>query len=87
MKIRHYGLMATGNAKKRWQQAAKLLGPAQPCPDDGGTTRTPRQEHDWQSVLHELTGMDVRRCPKCGEMTVEREALPDTRAPPLAEAA
>jgi hypothetical protein len=31
-------------------------------------------------VLRKLTGVDVRRCPKCGEMTVEREPLPDTRA-------
>jgi len=89
VKIRHYGLMATGNAKKRWQQAAELLGPAQPCPDepDDDTSTSSSQDDDWQSVLHELTGIDVRRCPQCGEMTVEREPLPDTRAPPLAEAA
>ena len=87
MKIRHYGLLATGNAKKRWQQAAKLLGPAQPCTDGADTKWAPGPNDDWQSVLHELTGVDVRRCPQCGELTVEREPLPETRAPPFAEAA
>ncbi len=69
--------------------AAKLLGPASALSEVQGSTPEPSTEtnDDWQSLLLELTGLDVRRCPKCGQMTMTRQPLPDTRAPPIAEAA
>jgi len=89
VKIRHFGLLATGKAKERWQLAAKLLGPAKALSEVQSSDPEPSTEanDDWQSLLLELTGLDVRRCPQCGLMTMTREPLPDTRAPPIAEAA
>jgi len=89
VKIRHYGLLATGKAKERWQLAAKLLKPTKPCPLANNTEpEHAREDSDnWQSVLRELTGIDLRRCPQCGEMAVQRKPLPAPRAPPFAEAA
>jgi len=54
-----------------------------------GNTTEPSTEtnDDWQSLLLDLTGLDVRRCPQCHQMTMTRAPLPDTRAPPIAEAA
>jgi len=89
VKIRHYGLMATGNAHRRWETARALLDARSPsCPADTGPQDTPvHKPKDGLSSLLELTGTDMRRCPACGNLPVVRRPLPDSRAPPLLEAA
>lgn len=91
VKIRHYGLLATGKARELWKAAFKLLesGPTASVTEARRSDPTAAADAtaDWQSSLLELTGVDVRRCPRCKEMTMVREPLPESRAPPTAEAA
>jgi Putative transposase len=91
VKIRHYGLMAPSNATTKLVVARALLSssrrttPAQAPPSPPTDAALP-----WQQLLHKLTGIDVRRCPACGALAVERRALDDAtqlaRAPPQAAA-
>ncbi len=77
VKIRHYGLLATGNAKKRWQMARDrllLLG-GSPVTRAQRKPSSDRSENDWQSALLELTGTDVRKCPACELLTMVRRPL------------
>jgi hypothetical protein len=92
VKIRHYGLMAPSNATTKLAVARALLnsppanppaeGPA-PAPSTGGPVDPALP---WQQLLQQLTGIDVRRCPACGELAVVRRPLdapkPLARAPP-----
>jgi len=89
VKIRHYGLMAAGNVHRRWKTARALLDALNPSrPANTGPQDKPAHEpKDWRSSLLELTGTDMRRCPACGKLAVVRRPLPDSRAPPLLEAA
>lgn len=88
VKIRHYGLLATGKAHERWQLAFDLLNdrPTSPCLTET-LDLVPEQKASWQTALLKLTGIDVRRCPKCGQQGMQREPLPMSRAPSLSEAA
>ena len=36
----------------------------------------------WPDLLLALTGKDVALCPRCQQRTIQRQALPPTRAPP-----
>lgn len=89
VKIRHYGLLATGNARRRWQLARDLLQSRGVAPPADASLQTPSGEpqDDWQAALLALTGTDLRKCPACGQMTLVRRPLPDSTGPPLAEAA
>jgi len=92
VKIRHYGLMAPSNATTKLAVARALLnsppanppaeGPA-PAPSTGGPVDPALP---WQQLLQQLTGIDVCRCPACGELAVVRRPLdapkPLARAPP-----
>jgi hypothetical protein len=65
VKIRHYGLMAAGNVSTKLATARRLL-------DADAHTPAPeqhRQPADFREVLLALTGIDVRRCPRCGRST------------------
>jgi hypothetical protein len=86
VKIRHYGLLATGKAIERWQLAYNLLEPraAQLVDDD---PEMPADAGDDASSVLLAVAADARCCPRCGQMTIVREPLPDSRAPPVAEAA
>ena len=70
VKIRHYGLWASGNATTRLETARGLLGgkpPPAPPPTDTAKDDNPLiEEIDWQKRLLLLTGIDVTRCPRCG---------------------
>jgi hypothetical protein len=89
VKIRHYGLLATGSAKRRWQKARDLLVSCATPPVAAANLQpsSNKSREDWQSALLELTGADLHRCPACGQRTIVRQPLPDSRGPPVAEAA
>lgn len=89
VKIRHYGLMASGHATTKLEIARKCLAPvakerscsapdAPPTGDDGRAC--------FDLLLFRLTGIDVRLCPACQQPTMVRTPLPlpPSRAPPLA---
>ena len=86
VKIRHFGLLATGKAKERWQLAYNLLEPRAAQSVDDDPEMAADVVDDAPSVLLTVTA-DARCCPRCGQMTIVREPLPDSRAPPVAEAA
>jgi hypothetical protein len=76
-KIRHYGLYA-GSAESARQVAHEHLASPSPVPRSSTVT-----ELAWAEQLRQLTGRDVRCCPRCGGC-VEHRPLPPAlgRAPP-----
>lgn len=74
VKIRHHGLMAAGNVTTRLVAARRLLerAPAPTAPD------LPRTPADFRELLLALTGIDLRRCARCGELAMRRLPLPLT---------
>ena len=92
VKIRHYGLMASSHATTRLEVARGLLNASsQKGVPDGPSappSGTPDAALPWQELLHQLTGIDMRRCPACGAIAVVRRPLDDphtlARAPPEA---
>jgi hypothetical protein len=79
VKIRHHGLMAAGNVNTRLAIARRLLGREPPAVEPD-TTRTPR---DFRELLLALTGLDLRRCPRCGAAELRRHPLPAAATAPL----
>lgn len=92
VKIRHFGLMASGNVATKLERARSLL--PVPVIDD---TASPDQPDDdnaadqlmhvdptlpWPALLLALTGIDAWQCPRCQQRTMVREALPQARASP-----
>ena len=72
VKIRHHGLMAAGNVSTRLVAARCLVQqPGTTGLNDRGA-RTPR---DFREVLLALTGIDLRRCTRCGSFAVSRRPL------------
>jgi hypothetical protein len=86
VKIRHYGLMASGNATTKLEVARKLL----PTPPPSKVTPALATEHDnavsLDSARIPLTGFELGRCPLCGANALVRQPLPSAqaRAPPVA---
>jgi hypothetical protein len=78
-RIRHYGLLANRGKHKRLARCRELLGARPPDAADP----KPHTAADWMQTL---LGLDVSRCPCCGEV-LSREALPPaltmTEAPGL----
>jgi len=70
VKIRHYGLMAPSNVATKLAKARRVLGAVTPQEPIG-----PKPPRSFEELLLALTGIDVRRCPRCtGSMT--RHPLP-----------
>ncbi len=67
VKIRHHGLMAAANVSTRLETARHLLGQTNPV------TSLPPQ--DFRDLLLVLTGLDLRRCPRCLVGNVARYPL------------
>ena len=70
VKLRHYGLLAPGNVNSKLVTARKLLEARAPSPTSPTppTTPAPTSEvESWRELLLRLTGVDVTRCPKCGD--------------------
>jgi len=72
VKIRHFGLLAAGNVRKRLPLAFALLGGAVPIP--------PPAPRSWKEILRSFTGVDPSSCPRCGGPLVRR-ILPRRSAP------
>ncbi len=81
VRIRHYGLLASRNVPTRLAQAQRCVL--------AGKAFTPRRLRrrpaDWRSWFRQLTGVDLRRCPRCGHHDLERRPLPRARPPPCVQ--
>lgn len=68
VKVRHYGLMASGNATTKLEVARRLL-------ELQGAQSLERSESggDWQDFYARLTGRDLRVCPRCKGAVVRLE--------------
>ena len=73
MRIRHYGLLANRGKRQRLDHVRRLLGRRDPAAADS----PPQTAADWMRLL---LGIDVDRCPACGE-PLQRESLPPTVSP------
>jgi len=72
-RIRHYGLLANRDRRKRLDDIRRLLGtPQVPAADP-----QPQTAADWMRLL---LGIDIDRCPACGEW-LSQEALPPLALP------
>jgi hypothetical protein len=60
VKIRHYGLLGNRCRKKKLDQCRGLLA----CAEQNNTED---EAETWQDALLRLTGVDVDKCPVCGE--------------------
>lgn len=89
VKIRHYGLLAPANVHTKLSVARRLLTPAPTLPPGVVLLLTvwlllcPRRVGssapalDWRQRLFLLTGIDPRRCPRCGgELLAQPLPLP-----------
>ena len=81
-KIRHFGLYAAANVRKRLPVAQALLGQGDSKPAE--EQKNARLDETAVELLQRLTGEDLRRCPKCRSGQMERWPLPnaDARGPP-----
>jgi hypothetical protein len=78
VKIRHYGLMAPGNAKTKLEKARALLRlPKPPAHKEpkGQKLDPPSEPKTWQEMLQALTGLDLTTCPNCGQGRLIRRRL------------
>jgi hypothetical protein len=66
VKIRHYGLFAAGNVSTRLKLARSLLPAAPPTPPPP-VVENPDDQDTWQQHLLRLAGIDLTRCPRCGQ--------------------
>ena len=91
VKIRHYGLMASGNAKTKLEVARRLLEAERPEISLAIAAiaavllathppPSPPSLEDWRARLKRLTGIDPTRCPACALGTMVPRPL--TRKPP-----
>lgn len=62
VKIRHYGLYASGNVNTKLLRAHEILNPESAPP--------PPRATEWQQRLLDLTGIDLTRCPRCAAKVV-----------------
>jgi len=84
VRIRHYGLLASGNVHTRLEQARAALEaeryPAprtEPDPDDDPE---PGNEPEYVRLMRALTGVDLRRCPRCRCAALQRQPLSSARS-------
>jgi predicted RNA-binding Zn-ribbon protein involved in translation (DUF1610 family) len=85
VKIRHFGLMASANAKTKLEKARSLLGPPESASHDELKEHNldgPPETTSWQEMMRALTGVDFTVCPQCGrgrlircQLTVGEPAL------------
>jgi hypothetical protein len=86
VKIRHYGLMSPRHAKTKLEQARILLSLQAP----EVLAEPQNREHDapsdtttWQDLLRALTGVDLTRCPNCGQGRIIRTRLTGQETAPV----
>jgi hypothetical protein len=81
VKIRHFGLMASCNAKTKLETARALISQRNPGDDLAGADVS-RETHTWQDLMHSLTGVDLTICPQCGRGKLVRFKLANTKHAP-----
>jgi hypothetical protein len=75
-KIRHYGLMASGNAKTKLEIARKLLQESDSkLPNTRGVSIPCQSARTWQEIFLHLTGVDLTVCPQCAKGRLIRQPL------------
>ena len=79
VKIRHAGLFAPRQVVTGLPIAQRLLA-RRAAPPPAATALPPT----WVALLQRLTGLDLTRCPRCQQPTLERRPVRrhDERAPP-----
>lgn len=93
VKIRHFGLLASGNVNTKLASARALIPAAMPgaasvpihgqdLDDDVPPVRPIDPNLPWPALLLALTGQDILLCPRCHQRTIVRQLLPKVRAPP-----
>jgi Putative transposase/Transposase zinc-binding domain len=76
IKIRHYGLMASSNARTKLEIARKLLEQARPQALESNPASGPLQPaRTWQEIFFHVTGVDLTVCPQCGKGHLIRQPL------------
>jgi hypothetical protein len=82
-KIRHLGLYAPGSVRKALVQARLLIGEGdRDDPDDLAlppATEPTVTDSTWDATLQRLTGVDPRRCPRCGHGPLLRKLIQPIR--------
>jgi hypothetical protein len=73
VKIRHYGLLSSSHATTTLEVARARLIATSACPPS--VTHAGPAPTDWRARLAALTGLDVTRCPRCGEGPLTRRPL------------
>src|SRR5512139_3731907 len=73
VKIRHYGLLAPCNAKTKLEKARTLLQPQEPKEEKH--QKKDIRPQTWQDLLHQLTGWDLKTCPRCKKGILIRKPL------------
>jgi hypothetical protein len=81
VKIRHFGLMASCNAKTKLENARALIA-QQNFADDIANTDVSKETKTWQELMHSLTGMDLTIGPQCGRGKLVRFKLTNTNHMP-----
>ena len=73
VKIRHYGLMASGNVSTLLPVARALL---QPVESTSRQTPDPADALQWRAMMLALTGIDLTVCPACRSRRIRRRSVP-----------
>jgi len=73
VKIRHYGLLAPCNAKTKLEKARTLLQLQQP--EVKSHRKKDIHPQTWQDLLYQLTGCDLKTCPRCKKGLLIRKPL------------
>lgn len=73
VKIRHYGILGNRCRREKLDKCRELLA----CADQ---TKEERKTETWQDALLRLAGIDVGKCPACGERCMRTiETIPPAR--------
>jgi hypothetical protein len=73
VKIRHYGLLAPGNAKTKLEKARTLLQLQEP--KEESHRKKEIRPQTWQDLLYQITGWDLKTCPRCKKGLLIRKPL------------
>jgi hypothetical protein len=80
VKIRHYGLLSSANAKTKLETARTLILQMKSAdqnaqPPAKHPTGKEIQPQTWQELLFHLTGINLKTCPKCKKGILVRSPL------------
>ena len=81
VKIRHYGLLASGNVTTRLERARALLCCRATQHDPQLNEQDSESDESWPELLVAIAAADIALCPSCGAHAVQRGPLPSPRPP------